>query len=202
MFRGKFLSGLQSLYRSGRLEFHGLMDPWAAPERFAFWLKKSARPKWVVFAKRPFAGPDQVLSYLSRYTHHVAIGNRRLVMADSKTVTFSYKADSERKVSKTMTLELTEFVRRFALHILPEKFVKIRHYGWLGNRNRTEKLEKARRLLGLEKPDPATSLPEGKAEVDRTGVMRCPYCDKPGLRLLRVVLPTKTTEPRPPPDSS
>lgn len=207
MFRGKMLAGLQALYKSGQLEFHGQMKPWAQPERFAFWLKQSARPKWVVFAKRPFAGPDQVFSYLSRYTHRVAIGNRRLIRADASEVTFSYKADSERKVTRTMTLPIPEFVRRFTLHILPAGFVKIRHYGWLGNRNRTTKLGKARALLGLQmpeckEPEPLMEPLAKERDPEDTPELRCPFCNKMGMIRVQLVLRTGHEETKPRADSS
>lgn len=112
----------------------------------------AAKENWVVYAKRPFAGPQAVLKYLSGYTHRVAISNRRLLGADTHTVTFSYKDYADGARRKTMTLGREEFVRRFCLHLLPQRFVKIRHYGLLGNRQRVERLQWARTLLGVAAP--------------------------------------------------
>ena len=111
----------------GQLEFHGQLAVLAPPVQFAALLRKAARSEWVVYAKRPFAGPRQVLAYLSRYTHRVALSPRRLLATDGPRVTFAYKDYAEGAQTKRMTLSTTEFVRRFGLHVLPERFVKIRH---------------------------------------------------------------------------
>jgi len=187
MFRGKFLAGLQALFDEGTLEFHGALAPWARPSQFASLLKEAARTQWVVYAKRPFAGPKQVLAYLSGYTHRVAISNRRLLSADAHTVSFDYK-DYAKTTHKTMTLNTPEFVRRFCLHVLPERFVKIRHYGLLANRQRQKRLACARALLGASPPavpEPATQK-QTRAEPSPTC---CPFCHQPALVLVREVAP-------------
>ena len=143
-FRGKYLDGLKTLQESGKLEFHGQLQPLAAPAKFAVLMRTAAQPEWVVYAKRPFAGPEQVLAYLSRYTHRVAISPRRLLASDGNSVTFAYKDYADESRAKTMTLATAEFVRRFCLHVLPERFVKIRHYGLLGNRQKQSRLTRAR----------------------------------------------------------
>jgi len=134
MFRGKYLDGLQQLWAQGKLEFHGQLAVLTAPGKFAALVRKAAGSEWVVNVKRPFAGPRQVLAYLSRYTHRVALSPRRLLATTGERVTFAYKDYADGARTKTMTLSTTEFVRRFCLHVLPERFVKIRHYGLLGNR--------------------------------------------------------------------
>ena len=190
-FRGKFLAGLKALFDAGKLEFHGEWTALAQARPFATLLREAAQPEWVVYAKRPFAGPQQVLAYLSRYTHRVAISNRRLVSADDQNVTFTYKDYADGARSKTMTLDTAEFVRRFCLHVLPERFVKIRHYGLLGNRQRKERLACARKLLGASPPPaPAetATTPAPGAEPPR---VRCPFCQRLGLVFLREVAPER-----------
>ena len=119
MVRGKFMAGLKALFDAGQLEFHGELAALARPGDFAALARQATAREWVVYAKRPFAGPRQVLAYLSHYTHRVAISNRRLVSADAQSVTFDYKDYGDQARRKTMTLDRAEFVRRFCLHILP-----------------------------------------------------------------------------------
>jgi hypothetical protein len=194
MFRGKYLAGLQELRDAGGLEFHGQLAPLARPEKFAALLREAAQPQWVVYAKRPFAGPRQVLGYLSRYTHRVAISNRRLIAADARNLTFSYKDYADGAKPKTMTLDLAEFVRRFCLHVLPERFVKIRHYGLLGNRQREQRLARARELLAAAAPpkEEAGPVPEPCAEPP---CPRCPFCNRPSLVLLAEIAPERAARP-------
>jgi len=190
MFRGKFLAGLKALFDEGALEFHGALAPWARPSQFASLLREAARPQWVVYAKRPFAGPKQVLAYLSRYTHRVAISNRRLISADAHTVSFDYKDYAKGATHKTLTLDTPEFVRRFCLHVLPARFVKIRHYGLLGNRQRQKRLARARVLLSTSPPPaaaPELAAPkQTRAEPSRAC---CPFCHQPALVFLREIGP-------------
>jgi hypothetical protein len=149
-------------------------------------LQPAAAKDWVVYAKRPFAGPDAVLAYLSRYTHRVGITNRRLLALDpaAQTVAFAYKdyADDARK--KVMTLALPEFIRRFLLHLLPERFVKIRHYGLLANRHRQARIAQARAALPSQPPKSTASPKVTPAASPALPV--CPHCRQPGLVLLRV----------------
>ncbi len=186
MFRGKFLHGLKQQFDKGRLEFHGDTAALAKGKRFAQLLRLAASSKWVVYAKRPFAGPRQVLGYLSCYTHRVAISNSRLKLADEQSVTFDYKDYADGARHKTMTLSTVEFVRRFCLHILPPHFVKIRHYGLLSNRNREERLAQARGFLGvgstLDTEPAANNL---RPPENSNG--RCPSCGKNSLVFVREV---------------
>jgi hypothetical protein len=194
VFRGKFRDGLCQLHATGQLEFHGQLQSLAAPGQFENLQRQACAKNWVVYAKRPFAGPDAVLAYLSRYTHRVGITNRRLLALDpaTQTVVFGYKdyADDSRK--KAMTLALSEFIRRFRLHILPERFVKIRHYGLLANRNRHARIAQARAALKMSRPK---SIPKISAAVP-TMLPVCPHCRLPGLVLLRVTHPAKNKIPR------
>jgi hypothetical protein len=198
MFRGKYLAGLQELQAKGKLQFRGQLAGLAPPAKFAALVRKAARPEWVVYAKRPFAGPRQVLAYLSRYTHRVALSPRRLLAADGQNVTFDYKDYADGARHKTMTLSTTEFVRRFCLHVLPERFVKIRHYGLLGNRQRQERLARARTLLGVATMPSLENLPSTTIQTLEPAPIRCPYCHQPGLVWLREVPP----QPVAPLDSS
>ena len=194
MFRGKFLAGLKELFDSAKLEFHGQLEALVHPPAFLTLLQQAARTAWVVYAKRPFAGPQQVLAYLSRYTHRVAISHRRLLCADAQSVTFTYKDYAQGARRKTMTLDSSEFVRRFCLHILPERFVKIRHYGLLGNRQRAQRLDHARQLLAAAQP-PCPEAPAGAAPAPDTPPMRCPFCQQPTLLFVREVPPQRVPRP-------
>jgi hypothetical protein len=193
VFRGKFSAGLQQLYAEGKLEFHGQLAGLKATRHFEELVCRATRHSWVVYAKRPFAGPEQVLGYLSRYTHRVAISPGRLLALDEQkqTVSFAWKDYAQGGRSKVMTLETREFVRRFCLHILPARFVKIRHYGLLGNRQRHTRMEQVRRLLpGAAVVAVAMGLGPGGAVA--AGAMRagvCPFCGSQRLWLVQIVLP-------------
>jgi hypothetical protein len=189
-FRGKYLAGVNERYAAGKLEFHGELQAAAAPAPFAALLRQAAQPEWVVYAKRPFAGPEQVLAYLSRYTHRVALSPRRLLATDETSVTFAYKDYADGSRPKTMTLGTAEFVRRFALHVLPERFVKIRHYGLLGNRQKQARLAHARQLLGVAPAPEPQPLPELlRAPAPNLAPASCPFCQRPGLVKVREVPP-------------
>ena len=149
LFRRRFLEELEALYRHGQLQFFGEHAALADADVFTSWLTPLRRCEWVVYAKRPFAGPEAVLAYLSRYTHRVAIANSRLVALDERGVTFGWKdyRAKGRTRHKTMTLAADEFMRRFLLHVLPGGFHRIRHYGLLANGNRRANLARVRELL-------------------------------------------------------
>jgi hypothetical protein len=191
VFRGKFCDRLQQLHAAGKLQFHGQLAPLAQPKAFEALLKKACRQPWVVYAKRPFAGADAVLAYLSRYTHRVGISNGRLLALDeqARSVTFAYKDYADASQHKTMTLSLEEFLRRFRLHILPERFVKIRHYGLLSNRNRHTRIAQARAALNAGAPAPAEKPhPEKSPAPAAEGPLPiCPHCRQPALVLVRVI---------------
>jgi len=201
LFRGKFLAGLKALFGAGKLEFHGQCQSLTGAKEFACLLRQTAAVNWVVYAKRPFAGPKQVLAYLSRYTHRVAISNRRLICADGRQVTFDYKDYADEAKHKLMTLDTLEFVRRFCLHILPERFVKIRHYGLLGNRQRQERLRQARQWLGAPPPAEPDQAPTAKDARTDAPPARCPFCQKPTLVFVREIHPQRAN-PVPVLDSS
>ncbi len=154
LFRRRFLEEMEKAYRAGQLRFFGEHEPLTDAMRFTRWLAPMRKCEWVVYAKRPFAGPKAVLAYLSRYTHRVAISNRRLVSVSEQGVTFRWKdyRVKGRTRHKTMTLANDEFMRRFLLHVLPGGFHRIRHYGLIANARRKENLARVRALLAPENP--------------------------------------------------
>src|SRR3990172_8740939 len=158
LFRRRFLEELAKAHRIGQLKFFGEYAALAGATAFADWLAPMRKCEWVVYAKRPFAGPASVLAYLSRYTHRVAISNRRLVALNERGVTFRWKdyRAKGRTRNKTMTLSSDEFMRRFLLHVLPTGFHRIRHYGLIANAERRYNLQRARELLQVEAPDAQT----------------------------------------------
>jgi len=154
LFRRRFLEELERAHRDGQLQFFGEYVALTEAKAFAEWLAPLRECEWVVYAKRPFAGPAAVLAYLSRYTHRVAISNQRLIALDERGVTFrwkDYRAKGKTRY-KTMTLTTDEFMRRFLLHVLPSGFHRIRHYGLIANAERKDNLAKARELLLHEAP--------------------------------------------------
>ena len=167
LFRRRFLEELEKLHQAGQLLFFGEHEPLADASTFRSWLAPLRSCEWVVHAKRPFAGPAAVLAYLSRYTHRVAISNRRLVSMDENGVSFRWKdyRAKGRTRHKTMTLAPEEFMRRFLLHVLPSGFHRIRHYGLLANTGRRANLTRVRTLLNVPPPEPVS---------DETAVMPAP----------------------------
>jgi hypothetical protein len=166
----------------------------AQPDHFERLPDHAVRHDWVVYAKRPFGGPQQVLKYLARYTHRVAISNRRLLALRHGQVTFRWKDYVRSGRQSQMTLAAVEFIRRFLLHVLPGGFMKIRHYGFLANRARTTKRELCPRLLGVPAaPDPPPVDPhvEGEAAryADETGLRLCPHCRAGRLRIVQHLPP-------------
>jgi len=174
-FRNVFLSYLRKAFEEGKLRFHGEMAGLAKPAAFETLCRRAKKIKWVVFAKAPFGGPEQVLKYLARYTHRVAISNRRLVSMEDGRVSFEYKDYADGNQRKVMTLEATEFIRRFLLHILPCGFVRIRQFGFLANRARGKKLALCRALLGAVPPTKPTVL-DNRAKVEQQDDKPCPAC--------------------------
>jgi hypothetical protein len=169
VFRGKFCAGLKRLYRSKRLRCTGPASLLADPKQFRRLLRRLHRQDWVVYAKPAFGGPLQVLRYLGRYTHRVAISNHRLLAFDGEHVTFRWKDYAHGGKQRKMKLCATEFLRRFVLHVLPKGFVRIRHFGFLSNRFRASQLAVCRQLLAMNAPEPL-SLNAGDS------TWHCPHC--------------------------
>jgi hypothetical protein len=163
VFKGKYLAGLRRLYRRGELRFAGSTTCLADPAAFEELLRGLHGKDWVVYAKEPFGGPQQVLCYLTGYTHRVALSNRRLAHVGDEEVTFTYKDYAADCQHKEMTLTGVEFLRRFCLHVLPPGLVRIRQYGLLANRDRGERLSRCRELLGMSRPqaEAKSALPTG-----------------------------------------
>ena len=178
-FRGRFLEELDKAHRAGQLQFFGEYAPLADAMAFAEWIAPLRTCEWVVYAKRPFAGPAAVLAYLSRYTHRVAISNRRLVALDERGVTFRWKdyRAKGRTRHKTMTLSAEEFMRRFLLHVLPSGLHRIRHYGLFANARCKENLARVRELLLPEAPrgDAMLTAAEASGEPVPPSFV-CPCC--------------------------
>jgi hypothetical protein len=192
VFRAKFCEGLQTLYAAGSLQFHGQLQPLRQVHHFQALVRRATRRSWNVHVKRPFAGPRTVLRYFSRYTHRVALGPSRLqrLDPDRQTVTFSYKDYADGDRIKPLELSFQEFLRRFGLHLLPPRFVKIRHYGLLANSHRRERLALARQLLSAESAHPADSPPSRTpAPAPAPPPLRCPHCHQLTLVLVEIVPP-------------
>jgi Putative transposase/Transposase zinc-binding domain len=183
LFRRLFLEMLLAAHHAGRLQFFGDHAALASKTALERRLKPLRNSKWVVYCKRPFAGPRQVLRYLSRYTHRVAISNRRLISADQNGITFRYKdyrLDGTAR-HKTMTLATGEFIRRFLIHVLPKGLHRIRHYGLLAKGNRAANIAHARELLAA--PSPSKEPEPSEATPDEQRVLPCP-CPCCGGRMI------------------
>ena len=167
LFRGKFLAYLHEAFVEGRLGFYGQLRELAHPARFEDSAASLKDKEWVVYAKPPFGGPEQVLRYLARYTHRVAISNGRLLSLEDGRVRFRWRDSQDHNQIKQMSLDAVEFIRRFLLHILPSGFVKIRHFGFLSNRNRKAMVQLCREILP---PSAITS-----AMIERHEPL-CPVC--------------------------
>jgi Putative transposase/Transposase zinc-binding domain len=177
LFRRRFLEQLHQAHRRGRLQFFGEYAALSDARAFAQWLAPLREVEWVVYAKRPFAGPAAVLAYLSRYTHRVAISNQRLLALDERGVTFrwkDYRATGKTRY-KAMTLAADEFMRRFLLHVLPGGLHRIRHYGLLANTGRREHLARARQLLHVV-PTTTEWHPPEAAAANIAPTFVCPHC--------------------------
>jgi predicted Zn-ribbon and HTH transcriptional regulator len=173
VFRARFVAGLRKAFRQRKLVFAGQTADLRNPQRFNAFVDSLFRQKWVVYAKQAFGGPTQVLRYLGRYTHRVAISNHRLLAFDGEQVTFRWKDYAHGNKQRKMTLRATEFLRRFAQHILPRGFVRIRQFGYLANNRRAELLSLARQFLAAGMP-PSTVCPS--QTIDHS-VWRCPECN-------------------------
>jgi Putative transposase/Transposase zinc-binding domain len=177
VFRGKFVAALKRAFQDGQLSFHGDLQLLAQPKTFCSWLRPLFRKDWVVYAKRPFGGPEYVLQYLGRYTHRVAISNHRLVSFADGQVTFRWRDSAHNNEQKLLTLPLHEFLRRFLLHLLPQGFVRIRNFGFLANRRRATLLPLCFHLLGAAQKPP--TQPDASSTNGSADLWRCPECGGP-----------------------
>jgi hypothetical protein len=202
VFRGKFLAGLKQLFSAGTLKFAASSAPLADTTAQRRLFNTLYEKPWVVYAKRPFAGPAQVLDYLGRYTHRVAISNHRLVSLKDDEVRFRYKDYAHGNRRKVLSLEPTEFIRRFLLHVLPSGFMRIRHYGILANRTKREKLAQARTALDSA-PTPQPPEPESVAafwlRVASLDIHQCPHCKAGRMIVIGSISASRARAPPLPP---
>jgi hypothetical protein len=193
LFQKKFLSYLNAAYQKGELSFYGKLKQLGDPKIWKCFLSSLYDVRWVVYAKPPFGGPEQVLKYLAGYTHRVAISNHRLISLQDGKVTFRWKDRAKGNEDRTLTLDAVEFLRRFLQHTLPSGFMRIRHYGFLSNRSRRDKLPLVRKLLAdaqdqtpapIEVPKELTTNSDQPERFDR-----CPVCKEGRMRLVEEIKP-------------
>ena len=201
LFRRLFLEHLQTAFDTGKLQFFSSLEPLRDPKALAAYLSPLRQTEWVVYAKPPFGGPQQVLNYLGRYTHRVAISNNRLLDIDYGRISFHWKDYRDHDQQKTMTLEASEFIRRFLLHVLPDGFQRIRHYGFLGHRYRQAKLALCRQLLGVVMSLSGVVPPQDKPDyrdfyekLTGKSLRECPLCNR-GQMIAIAVLPASDRAP-------
>ncbi len=197
LFRRLYLDRLEEANQQGKLQFFGESQVLADEHKFTAWLNKYRKTEWIVYAKRPFAGPDAVLHYLARYTHRVAIANSRLVSMDKNTVDFrwkNYRVKAQNR-HRVMQLNHDEFIRRFLLHVLPSGFHRIRHYGLVANAGRKRNLQQARQLLNVPVIEP--SAQEEATKTDQSEPFICPKCQSP---MVIIELLVGINYPRAPPE--
>jgi len=199
VFRGKYIEALAQAYQDGELRFAGSTAPLADHRTFRGFLVSLNNHDWVVYAKPPFAGAEQVLAYLGRYTHRVAIANHRLVSFDNGEVRFLWRDYARGNKTRIMALSAEEFLRRFLLHTLPSGFVRTRHYGILGNRCRHQKLARCRTLLDQPAPEPREpeSLEDMMLRLTGIDIQRCPACQQGRMGVIASLSPAPILPPIP-----
>lgn len=186
----KFLQLLDKAYQAGRLQFPDSLACLSDPVAFEHFKYDIAMQEWYCYSKKPFAGPEDVVEYIGRYTHRIAISNYRLVDIDNDKITFTYHPDRERKITKEMTLPYDEFIRRFLLHIVPAGFKRIRYGGFLGSRIRTEKIETARTLLAAiadQFSSTNVAMDGLLSDYDPEERGRCPMCGKGVMTIIEMI---------------
>jgi hypothetical protein len=192
---------LKAAFAGGKIGFHGQLKTLGNPAEFQRLLNQAVRHEWIVYAKRPFSSPLCVLKYLARYTHRVAISNQRLVGLSDSRVSFRYKDYSQGQQDKIMTLDSSEFIRRFLMHTLPKGFVRIRYYGFLANRQRQQHLDKCRQLLSVPprstEPAPNDDIPAEDTRPEQP-CPTCPACQRGKLVIVELLMPTVPLRPRRP----
>ncbi len=192
VFRGKFIEALKIAFAQGKLIFPGKTASLGTPEGFARLIQDLWRVPWVVYSKAPFAGPEKVLDYLARYTHRIAISNHRITKVEDGRVSFGYRDRADGNQRKTLTLDASEFIRRFLLHVLPPRYVRIRHFGFLASRSKGRDLPRCRELLG-QPPDPPVepqdTAPDRLLELTGVDLATCPRCHKRAMRTVEILEP-------------
>ena len=199
LFRRLFLEALEQAFQDNRLQFFGELESLADPKSFARYLDPLREAEWVVYAKPPFGGPQQVLEYLGRYTHRVAISNQRLVAMQDGEVSFRWKDYKHQQRPKTMTLTADEFIRRFLLHALPVGFQRIRYYGLFANVHRADAIALCRKLLLAPVPDllpqPPRDFRDFYQALTGESLRRCPKCGVGAMLIIEVLRPGQAYVP-------
>jgi len=195
VFRGKFLSALESVYQNKSLTFLNEIHLYKNPDIFKTLLKKAATKNWVVYSKKPFGGPKQVFKYLGKYTHRVAISNYRIISYNKSTVTFWWKDRKHGNQKKCLTISVIDFMKRFLLHILPSGFMKIRHYGILGNPCKKKNLELCMILIGINDKNQCEKNAVDTHEDLKIELFICPYCRKGIMILINEISPKGHSPP-------
>ncbi len=198
LFRGKFLSYLKTVFESGDLIFPGGIGHLREPHTFETYKRQFYYKKWVVYCKPPFDGAEGVLQYLGRYTHRIAISNNRIISAEGGNVSFRWRDYSDGDKQKTMTLKVDEFIRRYLLHVLPNRYVRIRHFGLLANRRRKNNITLCRELLGTSKATTKETKETWQQQLLRiTGidVFTCPVCQKGRMFRVDELPPSRCNSP-------
>ncbi len=201
LFRGLFLHYLQKAYSAGKLKFQGSLQELNDSGNFDAFLKRCRKPEWVVYSKPPFGGPEQVLDYLGRYTHRVAISNHRLISLVDGKVSFSWRDYKDGNKQKVMTLDALEFIRRFLMHVLPRGFVRIRHYGFLANPRCEENLSLCRQFLGVAHSNAEVSSAEDwEQRYERlagNSINQCPICRQGHMAFVEIIKAFRQNRPSP-----
>jgi len=191
VFRGIFMQLFKESKANNEIVFAGKAEKFSTPKGFKTLLKQLRKSNWVVYSKKPFAGPEQVLDYLGRYTHKVAISNHRILNIDDKTVTFKYRDRKDENKEKICVVSGNEFIRRFLQHIVPHGFMRIRHYGFLANRCKKENIKKCRVLLGQSQVSSVKNMEETTVQLIKrlTGIdlTKCPHCKKGTMQIIRQI---------------
>jgi len=198
-FKGKFLAYLQDAYYKRKLKFIGGISEFLREDIFQCWMKSLREKAWVIYCKPPFKSAEYVLQYLGRYTHRVAISNNRIKFIENGYVTFKWRDYKDKNKEKFMSVTAEEFIRRFLMHILPNRFVKIRHYGIIGNRNRKTKLQNCKKLTGAKiKNTPKNKLTIEELILKLTGkdIRICPCCKKGRMEMKSRLQPVICSPPR------
>jgi len=199
LFRGKVLDYLKESWEAEKMKFTGTIAGLQDPDQFAVFLKDLYCREWVVYAKPPFKDPEMLLDYLGRYTHRIAIGNHRILKMQNDKVFFLWRDYADGNKNKTMTVEASEFIRRFLLHVLPERFVKIRYYGLLANRNSNTILAQCRRLLActvkVSNKNVNETWQEFLLRVCGIDLIKCPFCGKGKMIRNEIILPVRCNSP-------
>jgi hypothetical protein len=200
LFRGKFLDLLQHAFESGNLVFQGSIRHLTYPGNFETFRRQLYHKKWVVYCKPPFDGPRGVLQYLGRYTHRIAISNNRILTIQDGKVSFRWRDYADHNRQKTMTLKADEFIRRFLLHVLPARYVRMRHFGLLANRNRKDHIALCRKILGdgktvTKENDRKETWQEQLLRICGIDVTTCPICQKGRMFRIELLRPDRCNSP-------